>query len=54
MLLWIKILLAGDEGGAESGKKKGKSKRQAPGDVTKAKQWICERYYDVRTFADNM
>jgi CRISPR-associated protein Csd2 len=41
---------AGDEGGAESGKKKGKSKRQAPGDVTKAKQWICERYYDVRTF----
>jgi CRISPR-associated protein Csd2 len=40
----------GDESSAESGKKKGKSKRQAPGDVTKAKQWICERYYDVRTF----
>jgi len=40
----------GNEGSGESGKKKGKSKRQAPADVTKAKQWICEHYYDVRTF----
>ncbi|HEX7518074.1 MAG TPA: type I-C CRISPR-associated protein Cas7/Csd2 [Chthoniobacterales bacterium] len=34
---------------SESGKK-GKTKRQSPSDVTKAKQWICERFYDVRTF----
>jgi CRISPR-associated protein Csd2 len=44
-----------DEDSSESEKKgkpekKSKSKRQAPSDVTKAKQWICERYYDVRTF----
>jgi CRISPR-associated protein Csd2 len=30
--------------------KKGKAKRQAPSDVTKARAWICERYFDVRTF----
>ncbi len=31
-------------------KKKGRVKRQAPSDVHKARKWICERYYDVRTF----
>ncbi|MHB1953244.1 MAG: type I-C CRISPR-associated protein Cas7/Csd2 [Sulfobacillus sp.] len=41
--------IATDEDSLEP-KKKGKSKRQAPSDVTEAKQWICERYYDVRTF----
>jgi CRISPR-associated protein Csd2 len=31
-------------------KGKGKAKRQPPSDVKKARQWICERYFDVRTF----
>lgn len=30
--------------------KKGKTKRQPPKDVHAARAWICERYYDVRTF----
>lgn len=30
--------------------KKGKAKRQPPKDVHAARGWICERYYDVRTF----
>ena len=35
----------------ESGKdKKGKAKRQPPKDVQAAGRWICERYFDVRTF----
>lgn len=36
--------------GATPPKKKGKAKRQAPSDVHQARKWICERYYDVRTF----
>jgi CRISPR-associated protein Csd2 len=35
---------------AASAKKKGKSKRQAMGDVHQARRWVCEHYYDVRTF----
>ena len=39
------------EAESDSGKeKKGKSKRQPPKDVHAARAWICERYYDVRTF----
>lgn len=39
------------EAESDSGKgKKGKAKRQPPKDVYAARGWICERYYDVRTF----
>jgi CRISPR-associated protein Csd2 len=37
------------ESGSDKGKK-GKAKRQPPKDVYAARAWICERYYDVRTF----
>jgi len=43
----------GDGSGGETdsaAKGKGKAKRQPPADVKKARQWICERYFDVRTF----
>lgn len=30
--------------------KKGKAQRQEPSDVQKARQWMCENFYDVRTF----
>ena len=33
-----------------SAKKKGKTKRQATSDVHQARKWVCEHYYDVRTF----
>jgi len=33
-----------------SAKKKGKAKRQATSDVHQARKWVCEHYYDVRTF----
>lgn len=39
----------GDEPNSTS-KSKGKAKRQAPSDVKLARQWICDRYFDVRTF----
>lgn len=39
------------ESESEPGKgKKGSAKRQPPKDVKAARKWICERYYDVRTF----
>lgn len=42
---------AAAEAESDSGKgKKGKAKRQPPKDVYAARAWICERYYDVRTF----
>jgi len=43
----------GDGSGGESDgatKGKGKAKRQPPSDVKQARQWICEHYFDVRTF----
>jgi CRISPR-associated protein Csd2 len=39
-----------ESGAAASTKKKGKAKRQAPSDVHQARKWVCEHYYDVRTF----
>lgn len=40
-----------DDGESENvSKAKGKAKRQAPSDVKAARKWICERYFDVRTF----
>lgn len=39
------------ESDAEAGKaKKGRAKRQPPKDVKAARNWICERFYDVRAF----
>ncbi|MCC6486234.1 MAG: type I-C CRISPR-associated protein Cas7/Csd2 [Candidatus Hydrogenedentes bacterium] len=40
---------SGDESEVAA-KGKGKAKRQPPSDVRKARQWVCERYFDVRTF----
>lgn len=41
---------AADDGAAAGKGKKSKVKRQPPKDVTAARAWICERFYDVRTF----
>lgn len=41
---------AAEEEAAPTDKKKGKAKRQATSDVHQARKWVCEHYYDVRTF----
>src|SRR5437867_11234948 len=47
------VATEGNASGVESealAKSKAKAKRQPPSDVKRARQWICERYFDVRTF----